>query len=246
MIISIKNEIAKPLWAIFQDRGYFFRRKDLLKSKHRGLAISFFIDIIILLLILSGPVALLLYKSLPSNYRPVSLLSCVSKIFEKSVFKNIFNHLHKNKLLYKFKSGFIPGLSTTHQLLEIYHTILTWAIFQDRGYFFRRKDLLKSKHRGLAISFFIDIIILLLIIAHVIPLFKNGDKSLPSNYRPVSLLSCVSKIFEKIVFKNIFNHLHKNKLRQCHLWILKITEDRGLTLGKHQLLDHLTQIMLLW
>jgi hypothetical protein len=34
----------------------------LLKSKHRGLAISFFIDIIILLLILSGPVALLLFK----------------------------------------------------------------------------------------------------------------------------------------------------------------------------------------
>jgi hypothetical protein len=99
--------------------------------------------------------------------------------------------------------------------------LLTWAIFQDRGYFFRRKDLLKSKHRGLAISFFIDIIILLLIlsvpvalwkIAHVIPLFKNGDKSLPSNYRPVSLLSCVSKIFEINVFKNIFNHLHKNKL----------------------------------
>ena len=62
---------------------------------------------------------------MPSNYRPVSLLSCVSKIFEKIVFKNIFNHLHKNKLLYKFQSGFIPGLSTTHQLLEIYHTILT-------------------------------------------------------------------------------------------------------------------------
>jgi hypothetical protein len=28
-------------------------------------------------------------------------------------------------------------------------------------------------------------------IAHVIALFKKGDKSLPSNYRPVSLLSCV-------------------------------------------------------
>jgi hypothetical protein len=64
-------------------------------------------------------------KSLPSNYRPVSLLSCVSKIFEKIVYKNIINHLHKNKLLCKFQSGFIPGLSTTHQLLEIYHTILT-------------------------------------------------------------------------------------------------------------------------
>jgi membrane-bound acyltransferase YfiQ involved in biofilm formation len=64
-------------------------------------------------------------KSLPSNNRPVSLLSCVSKIFEKNVFKNFFKHLLKNKLLYKFQSSFIPGLSTTHQLLEIYHTILT-------------------------------------------------------------------------------------------------------------------------
>jgi hypothetical protein len=48
-------------------------------------------------------------------------------------------------------------------------------------------------------------------IAHVIALFKKGDKSLPSNYRPVSLLSCVSKILEKIVYKQIYNHLHINK-----------------------------------
>ena len=63
-------------------------------------------------------------KSLPSNYRPVSLLSCVSKLLEKIVFKNIFNHLHENKLLYKYQSGFIPGYSTTHQLIELYNKIL--------------------------------------------------------------------------------------------------------------------------
>ena len=64
-------------------------------------------------------------KPLPSNYRPVSLLSCVSKIFVKIVFKFFFNHLHKNKLLNKFQSGLSLAFSTTHQLPEIYQTILT-------------------------------------------------------------------------------------------------------------------------
>jgi hypothetical protein len=34
-------------------------------------------------------------------------------------------------------------------------------------------------------------------LSHVIPLFKAGDTSFPSNYIPVSLLSCVSKVLEK-------------------------------------------------
>ena len=47
-------------------------------------------------------------------------------------------------------------------------------------------------------------------LAHAIPLFTAGDKAFPSNYRPVSLLSCVSKLLEKIVFKHIFNHSKGN------------------------------------
>jgi len=35
-------------------------------------------------------------------------------------------------------------------------------------------------------------------IADVKPLFKNSDKSIMSNYRPISMLSNFSKIFEKI------------------------------------------------
>jgi hypothetical protein len=44
------------------------------------------------------------------------------------------------------------------------------------------------------------------------PLFKNGDKSLITNYRPISLLSAVGKVFERIVFKEVFNHLISNNL----------------------------------
>ena len=44
-------------------------------------------------------------------------------------------------------------------------------------------------------------------IAHITPIFKNGDRHLCTNYRPVSLLSIPGKILEKCVFKYLFNHL---------------------------------------
>jgi hypothetical protein len=42
-------------------------------------------------------------------------------------------------------------------------------------------------------------------VAHVLPLFKKDDPSIVSNYRPVSLLSCVSKIMERVIFKYVYN-----------------------------------------
>ena len=40
-------------------------------------------------------------------------------------------------------------------------------------------------------------------LAEVLPIFKKGDALLKENYRPVSILSHVSKIFEKLVFNQI-------------------------------------------
>jgi hypothetical protein len=45
-------------------------------------------------------------------------------VFKISAFSMIYNHLHINKLLYKFQSGFLPGYSTTHQLIELYDNIV--------------------------------------------------------------------------------------------------------------------------
>ena len=43
-------------------------------------------------------------------------------------------------------------------------------------------------------------------IAKVIPLFKKGDDKILSNYRPISLLSSISKVFEKIIYNQIYCH----------------------------------------
>ena len=50
--------------------------------------------------------------SLPSNYRPTTLLNSEDKVFERLVFKHLYNHLRDNNILTSLQSGFIPGDST--------------------------------------------------------------------------------------------------------------------------------------
>jgi len=48
--------------------------------------------------------------------------------------------------------------------------------------------------------------------SYITPIFKKGNQGLPENYRPVALTSHVTKVFEKIVRKNIQDHLVNNNL----------------------------------
>ena len=49
-------------------------------------------------------------------------------------------------------------------------------------------------------------------IAKVHPLHKKGSKLDHLNYRPISLLSVFSKIYEKIIYDRVYSYLSKNNL----------------------------------
>ena len=61
--------------------------------------------------------------SLPSNYRPVSLLNNIEKILERIIFKHVYNYLKDNDFFTPWQSGFMPGDSTVNQVDCLYHHI---------------------------------------------------------------------------------------------------------------------------
>ena len=62
-------------------------------------------------------------KQTVSNYRPISLLPIFDKIFERIIFKNLYNFLVQNNLITKNQSGFRPGDSCSNQLLSLTNEI---------------------------------------------------------------------------------------------------------------------------
>jgi hypothetical protein len=53
-------------------------------------------------------------------------------------------------------------------------------------------------------------------IAKIVPIYKNGDRSLPINYRPISLLPTFSKLLEKLMYERLMSFVNKfNLLSEC-------------------------------
>ena len=64
------------------------------------------------------------------NYRPISVLSVVAKIFEKLVCGQLNFYFKEHQILTKFQSGFRKGHSTTSSLLS---TTNSWLVNMDAG-----------------------------------------------------------------------------------------------------------------
>ena len=50
-------------------------------------------------------------------------------------------------------------------------------------------------------------------LANVTPIFKKGDPTSVKNYRPVSVLPNVSKVFERVMLKQILEQMNKYLLQ---------------------------------
>jgi hypothetical protein len=57
------------------------------------------------------------------NYRPISLLSSISKVLEKIVAEKLIYHLLSNDLIHQHQYGFLPKKATEHNLLHIVNFI---------------------------------------------------------------------------------------------------------------------------
>ena len=48
--------------------------------------------------------------------------------------------------------------------------------------------------------------------ANISPVFKKNNRQIKENYRPISLLSCVGKVMERIVFNELYDYCSDNDL----------------------------------
>ena len=84
--------------------------------------------------------------------------------------------------------------------------------------------------------------------ANICPVFKKGNHSSVSNYRPISLTSICAKVMEHIIYHSIINHLNENNIlienqhgfrsnHSCITQLIALTEDISFALDHQKQID---------
>ena len=117
--------------------------------------------------------------------------SCDSELFDREI-----THKEFYKSISSLKSNKAAGYDdlNSNVILHVISSI--------------RKPLFHVLHLSIKDGVFPD----LLKTSKVNPIFKKGDPSLLSNYRPISLIPIFSKIFERVIYNRLYSHMISNNL----------------------------------
>ena len=84
--------------------------------------------------------------------------------------------------------------------------------------------------------------------SQVSPVFKKGTKTEMSAYRPVSLLTSFSKIFEKVIYNRLLQHTKENNITVKDQYGFLNNSSTELAIFKltNQILSHINNKSCLW
>ena len=77
--------------------------------------------------------------------------------------------------------------------------------------------------------------------ARVTPLFKGNDPELPTNYRPMSVITTLSKIHENFFYQRLIKFLDKNKILTMNQYGFRADHSTA-----HAIIDINDRIYLTW
>ena len=78
-------------------------------------------------------------------------------------------------------------------------------------------------------------------IALVTPIFKTNENNKFINYRPISVLSCFSKLLETLMYKRLIKFIEKNKILSKHQYGFR--QNRSTELAIIELVDKITKVI---
>ena len=69
-------------------------------------------------------------------------------------------------------------------------------------------------------------------VGKISPIHKSGDKDQLNNYRPISVLPTVGRVFEKIIYGQLYEYFMTNKLLENQQFVFRSLHSAALALSK--------------